>query len=71
MDILQVRKQDILIFKLKLSGCSVKVEIRIIWHYEGDNMIILVDVGIRQKSNIWRKTLTGSSTVAFGSKAWF
>ena len=29
----------------KLYECSVNMDIRIIWYYEGDIMIILVDVG--------------------------
>jgi len=29
----------------KLYECSVNMDIRIIWYYEGDTMIILVDVG--------------------------
>ena len=29
----------------KLFECSVNMDIRIIWYYEGDKMIILVDVG--------------------------
>ena len=29
----------------KLYECSVNMDIRIIWYYEGDMMIILVDVG--------------------------
>lgn len=28
-----------------LFECSVNMDIRIIWYYEGDTMIILVDVG--------------------------
>ena len=28
-----------------LFECSVNMDIRIIWHYEGDMIIILVDVG--------------------------
>jgi len=28
-----------------LFECSVNMDIRIIWYYEGDKMIILVDVG--------------------------
>lgn len=28
-----------------LFECSVNMDIRIIWYYEGDRMIILVDVG--------------------------
>ena len=28
-----------------LYECSVNMDIRIIWYYEGDKMIILVDVG--------------------------
>ncbi|HHW74603.1 MAG TPA: type II toxin-antitoxin system mRNA interferase toxin, RelE/StbE family [Firmicutes bacterium] len=28
-----------------LFECSVNMDIRIIWHYEGDKMIILLDVG--------------------------
>jgi mRNA interferase RelE/StbE len=28
-----------------LLECSVNMDIRIIWYYEGDTMIILVDVG--------------------------
>ncbi|HEX7713090.1 MAG TPA: type II toxin-antitoxin system mRNA interferase toxin, RelE/StbE family [Bacillota bacterium] len=28
-----------------LFECSVNTDIRIIWYYEGDTMIILVDVG--------------------------
>ena len=28
-----------------LYECSVNMDIRIIWYYEGDDMIILVDVG--------------------------
>ena len=28
-----------------LFECSVNMDIRIIWYYEGDHMIILVDVG--------------------------
>lgn len=28
-----------------LFECSVNMDIRIIWHYEGDTMIILIDVG--------------------------
>ena len=30
---------------LNLFECSVNMSIRIIWFYEGDQMIILVDVG--------------------------
>ncbi len=29
----------------KLYECSVNMDIRIIWYYEGDTMIILLDVG--------------------------
>ena len=29
----------------KLFECSVNMDIRIIWYYEGDTMIIIVDVG--------------------------
>lgn len=29
----------------ELFECSVNMDIRIIWYYEGDRMIILVDVG--------------------------
>lgn len=29
----------------KLYECSVNMDIRIIWYYENDTMIILVDVG--------------------------
>ena len=29
----------------KLYECSVNMDIRIIWYYEGDTMIILADVG--------------------------
>lgn len=28
-----------------LFECSVNMDIRIIWHYEGDKLIILLDVG--------------------------
>ena len=28
-----------------LSECSVNMDIRIIWYYEGDKLIILLDVG--------------------------
>ena len=28
-----------------LFACSVNMDIRIIWYYEGDKMIILIDVG--------------------------
>ena len=28
-----------------LFECSVNMDIRIIWYYEGDTMIILIDVG--------------------------
>ena len=28
-----------------LFECSVNMDVRIIWYYEGDKMIILVDVG--------------------------
>ena len=28
-----------------LFECSVNMDIRIIWHYEGDQLIILLDVG--------------------------
>lgn len=28
-----------------LFECSVNMDIRIIWHYEGDTVIILIDVG--------------------------
>ena len=28
-----------------LFACSVNMDIRIIWYYEGDKIIILVDVG--------------------------
>lgn len=28
-----------------LFECSVNMDIRIIWYYEGDKMIILIDVG--------------------------
>ena len=28
-----------------LFECSVNMDIRIVWYYEGDKMIILVDVG--------------------------
>jgi addiction module RelE/StbE family toxin len=28
-----------------LYECSVNMDIRIIWYYEGDTMIILIDVG--------------------------
>ncbi len=28
-----------------LFECSVNMDIRIIWYYEGDKLIILVDVG--------------------------
>ena len=29
----------------KLFECSVNMDIRIIWYYEGDKMIILIDIG--------------------------
>jgi addiction module RelE/StbE family toxin len=29
----------------KLYECSVNMDIRIIWYYEGNTMIILVDIG--------------------------
>jgi mRNA-degrading endonuclease YafQ of YafQ-DinJ toxin-antitoxin module len=29
----------------KMDECSVNMDIRIIWYYEGDIMIILMDVG--------------------------
>ena len=28
-----------------LFECSANMDIRIVWHYEGDTMIILVDIG--------------------------